>query len=43
MFIGLAYWHELGSRVHYSLSKPHEVQKESLCHSECGGYYDTDR
>lgn len=26
MFIGLAYWHDIGSNISYSISKPHEVQ-----------------
>ena len=30
-----AYWHELGSRVHFSLSKPHNVLRDSLRHRSC--------
>lgn len=35
VFTGLAYWHELASRVHYSISKPHEVFKTTMHHNDC--------
>lgn len=35
VFTGLAYWHELASRVHYSISKPHEVFKSTMHHMKC--------
>ena len=30
-----SYWHELGSRVHFSLSKSHNVIRNSLYHVDC--------
>jgi hypothetical protein len=35
MFTGMSYWHELGSKVTYSISTPHHVLKDSLRHSDC--------
>ena len=35
VFTGYAYWHELGSKVAYSISKPHEVAKDTIHHSDC--------
>jgi hypothetical protein len=30
-----SFWHELGSRIHFSVSKPHNVIRDSLRHSAC--------
>lgn len=29
------YWHELGSRVHYSVTKPHNVMQSTMRHVSC--------
>lgn len=30
-----AYYHELGSKVHWSITKPHDYDTGTLCHSDC--------
>lgn len=30
-----AFWHELGSKIHFSISKPHEYVAETLEHVDC--------
>ncbi len=30
-----AYWHTVPSRVNYSITKPHQVFKDTLHHMEC--------
>jgi hypothetical protein len=42
MFIGYSYWHELKSKVNYSISKPHEVDQDSFAHVTCSHYYGKD-
>ncbi len=32
-----AFWHELGSKVHFSISKPHEYVPGTLSHVKCEG------
>jgi hypothetical protein len=34
-FIGDAHWHALASRAVYSISKPHNVIRDSLVHTDC--------
>ena len=35
MFVAYAYWHELPSKVNYAMSKPHELDQDSLQHVAC--------
>lgn len=30
-----AFWHELASRVNFSVTKPHDVDSETLEHVDC--------
>lgn len=34
-FTGLAYWHELKSKVAYSITQPHEVYADTMHHTDC--------
>lgn len=38
-FTANAYWHELGSKTIYSVSRPHHVDKDSIRHADCEEYY----
>jgi hypothetical protein len=31
----VAYWHELPSRVNFSITKPHHAYRDTLHHLEC--------
>ena len=35
MYIAFSYWNELPSKVNYSISRPHEIDQESLQHVSC--------
>lgn len=39
MYVAFSYWHELGSKVNYSISKPHEVDQHSFQHVTCVNQY----
>jgi hypothetical protein len=30
-----ALWHELGSKIHYSITRPHHLLSNTLRHTEC--------
>lgn len=31
-----AYYHDIPSKVHFSVSNPHDYLKETICHVRCG-------
>ena len=35
MYIATSYWHELGSKVNFCVSKPHDVDQKSFVHVNC--------
>lgn len=39
MFVAYAYWHSIPSRVNFGMTKPHDINQESLQHPACKAYY----
>lgn len=35
-----AFYHELGSKVHYAITKPHDYVPNTLCHVDCNAPMD---
>lgn len=42
MFIAYAFWHAIPSRVNFGMTKPHDIDQDSIQHTACKKGYSDD-